>query len=76
MPEELLGVATSVLVEEEEKSFVCRLIPTILTILGQAVHPFTPFYMVENTILLMAHTMTYLITMLPVLSAWLPPELQ
>ena len=75
MREELLGVASTVLVEEEEKSFVCHLIPTILTVLEQ-LHPFTPFYMVENTTHGVAHTMTWEITMLPVLSAWLPPELQ
>jgi hypothetical protein len=57
MPEELLGVASQVLVEEEEKSFVCPLIPTISTALGQ-LRPFTLFYMVENTILGVVRTMT------------------
>ena len=58
IPEELVGMPTTALVEEGGKSFVCPLILTISTILDQLVHPFFLFYMVENMTLGMAQNMT------------------
>ena len=72
---ELVEVVTTTK-EEEQRSFACLLILTTLTILSQLAQP--PFlqYTELNIKLIMGHTMIYIITMLPALSAMPPPELQ
>jgi hypothetical protein len=75
MLEELVGLPT-VLKEEEQRSFVCLSIQTTSMLLVQPVQPSILLYMEQNIKPEMAHIITYLTTMSPVLSAMLPPELQ
>ena len=72
---ELVEVVTTTK-EEEQRSFACLSILTTLTILSQLAQPPFLLYTEQNIKLIMAHTMIYIITMLPVLSAMPPPELQ
>ena len=73
--EEPVGVPVSFLVEEGEKSFVCPLILTTSTLSILIAPSIFLLYMVQNMTPSLAHSITQQITMLPVLSAWLPPEL-
>jgi hypothetical protein len=75
MLEELVG-PPSIIKEEEQRSFVCHLIQTTSMLLVQPVQPSILLYMEQNIKPEMAHIITYLTTMSPVLSAMLPPELQ
>jgi hypothetical protein len=75
MLEELVG-PPSINTEEEQRSFVCLSIQTTSMLLVQPVQPSILLYMEQNIKPEMAHIITYLTTMSPVLSAMLPPELQ
>ena len=62
--------------EVEQRSFVCLLILTTLTVLNQLVQPTFLHYTERNIKPSMVLTTTYMSTMFPVLSAMPPPKLQ
>ena len=75
MLEELVALII-VVQEEEQRSFVCLLIQTTSMLLVQPVQVIFLPYMEQSIRVLMGHLTICKITMSPVLSAMLPPELQ